>query len=194
MTPTDEILTFWFGAPESPEYGTYRVLWFQSSPQLDAEIREKFGDMYEQAVKGELQAFSQTPQGTLALIILLDQFSRNMYRGTVRAFASDAQALALAKHAVEKGFDRQLLPVQRMFCYLPFEHSENLEDQDKSIELFQSLGNEEVLVYAQQHRDLIAQFGRFPHRNGILGRKNTPAEEAFLANPDAPNFGQVTPA
>ena len=142
--------------------------------------------VYQKAIKGELDPLSETPEGSLALVIILDQFPRNMYRGTPQAFASDAKALKVAKEAVEKKFDRDLLPMQRMFLYLPFEHSENIDDQEQSVKFFENLGDELALKYAIEHRDAITQFGRFPHRNAILGRESTPEELRFLGGKATP--------
>lgn len=180
------ILNFWFGEPGTLSYGQYKDFWFQSMPELDQQIREQFEPLYQKAVKGELDAFSQMPDGSLALVIILDQFPRNMYRGTPRAFASDAKALNVAKEAVKKKFDQDLLPMQRMFLYLPYEHSENIEDQKHSVKLFGSLGDKLTLKYAVEHRDVIVQFGRFPHRNAILGRESTPEEIRFLEEKAVP--------
>ena len=177
---TSLILNFWFGEPNSSTYAQYKDFWFQSTPELDQQIKKQFEPLYEKAVKGELDSLTQTPEGSLALIILLDQFPRNMYRGTPQAFASDAKALKIAKEAVEKKFDQNLLPRQRTFLYLPLEHSENSEDQEQSVKLFEAIGDELALKYAIEHRDVIAQFGRFPYRNAILGRKSTPEEITFL--------------
>lgn len=187
---TSQILTFWFGEPSSPDYGRPKGFWFQSTPQLDQDIRNLFEDYYKKATKGGLDDLQQTPEGSLALVILLDQFPRNMYRGTAQAFGSDGQALEIAKSAVAKGFDKQLLPMQKLFLYLPFEHSECLEDQERSVELYKALGDQGALDYAVQHYDIIAQFGRFPYRNVVLNRESTPKEIIFLENPSAPNFGQ----
>lgn len=177
---TSIILNFWFGEPSSPSYGQYKDFWFQSTPELDGQIRKKFESVYQKAIKGELDTLSKTPEGSLALVIILDQFPRNMYRETSQAFASDAKALNVAKETVRKKFDQNLLPMQRMFLYLPYEHSENFEDQEQSVKLFENLGNELALRYAIEHRDVIIQFGRFPHRNAILGRESTPEEIRFL--------------
>lgn len=174
------ILNFWFGESRALSYGQYKDFWFQSTPELDEQIRKQFEPDYQKAINGELDDLSKTPGGSLALVILLDQFPRNMYRGTPQAFASDAKALNVAKEAVKKKFDRDLLPMQQMFLYLPYEHSENIEDQERSVKLFESLGDELTLKYAVEHRDIIVQFGRFPHRNAILGRESTPKEIRFL--------------
>lgn len=181
---TSIILSFWFGEPSSSSYTQSKDFWFQSTPELDQQIKKQFEPLYQKAVKGELDGLAQTPEGSLALVILLDQFPRNMYRGTPQAFVADEKALKITKEALEKKFDRNLLPTQRMFLYLPLEHSENMEDQEQSVKLFETLGNELALKYAIEHRDVIAQFGRFPHRNAILGRENTLEEIKFLENMD----------
>ncbi|MBL8676285.1 MAG: DUF924 domain-containing protein [Alphaproteobacteria bacterium] len=180
------ILNFWFGEPNSLSYGRYKDFWFQSTPELDGQIRKQLEPVDQKAIKGELDPLSETPEGSLALVIILDQFPRNMYRGTPQAFASDAKALKVAKEAVEKKFDQDLLPMQRMFLYLPYEHSENIEDQEQSVKLFKNLGDELALKYAIEHRDAITQFGRFPHRNAILGRESTPEEIRFLGGKATP--------
>lgn len=174
------ILNFWFGDPESDSYGHFQDFWFQSSPEFDQQIKTQFESIYLAAVAGKLNALSETPEGSLALVILLDQFPRNMYRGTPQAFASDPMALSVSRDALDKKYDQNLLPTQRVFLYLPFEHSEKIEDQDRSVALFEALGDEYTLKYAIEHRDVIVQFGRFPHRNAILGRKSTPDEIKFL--------------
>lgn len=182
---TSLILLFWFGEPDAPDYGKPKPFWFQSTPLLDQQIRDQFEPAYQKAMKGELEDLMKTPEGSLVLVLLLDQFPRNMYRGTSQAFAADQKALAVAKEALAKGFDQQLLLHQKAFLYLPFEHSESLADQEKSVELFTSLGNKENLDYALRHRDIIAQFGRFPHRNSILGRTSSPEEINFLKTPNS---------
>lgn len=193
MTSADiqqEVLTFWFGEPSSPDYGAYRTFWFQSTPDLDAEISQKFGSIYDRAIQGELDSLSETAEGALSLILILDQFPRNMFRGKPQAFSSDGKALAIAKEAISKGLDQKLRPFQLLFFYLPFQHSESLQDQEKSLELYAALGQQESMRYAQGHYDLIKRFGRFPHRNAILGRENTPEERSYLAHPDTQSFGQ----
>lgn len=174
------VLNFWFGEPNATNYAQYKEFWFQSTPEFDQQIKNQFELIYHKAIKGELDILTQTPKGSLALVILLDQFPRNMYRSTPQAFASDAKALKMAKEALEKEFDQDLLSTQRMFLYLPFEHSENIEDQERSVKLFEALGDELALKYAIEHHDIITQFGRFPHRNAILGRKSSPEETKFL--------------
>ncbi|HEY9030187.1 MAG TPA: DUF924 family protein [Kangiella sp.] len=180
---TRNVLDFWFGAPDSAELGADRAIWFQSDPQFDQEVRERFGEAHRLAAEGKLDNLMQTQKGALALIIILDQFSRNIYRNQGQAFATDVQAQQYAEQALEKGFDRALLTVEKKFFYMPFMHAEDLKLQEKSIELFVSLGDPNTLTFALCHRDQIVRFGRFPGRNQALGRKSTPAEEAFLKNP-----------
>lgn len=184
------ILTFWFGDPCDPQsdYGQQRKAWFQKDLAFDAQIRQRFLTDYERAVVGECDRWANTPHGTLALILVFDQFPRNLFRSDPRSFATDPQALALARHAVDQGWDRALLPVERLFIYLPFEHSETLADQHQSVALFEELVQtapelESTLDYAYRHREVIARFGRFPHRNDVLGRATTPAEAEFLTRP-----------
>lgn len=183
MKPND-ILNFWFGHPQDPNYGKERKIWFKKDPNFDQTVKSRFLPTYTQASTGNLAHWQTTPAGCLALILLLDQFPRNMFRGHPQAFATDDQALAVAKHTVSQNFDQQLLPVQRWFIYLPFEHSENLADQQQALDLFATLEDDpqsqSAINYAQRHYDVIQRFGRFPHRNAILGRTNTPEEEAFL--------------
>lgn len=174
------ILNFWFGVPNSAGYGESKDFWFLSTPDLDQKIRHQFEPDYQKAIMGELDALLETPEGCLALVILLDQFPRNMYRGTPKSFDSDSQALKVAEEALKKKFDHPLLSVQKMFLYLPLEHSEVLANQEKSVQLFKALGNEITLQYAIDHRNIIAKFGRFPHRNAILGRESTLEEIEFL--------------
>lgn len=180
MGLTRQILDFWFGAPDSDAYGKPREAWFKADEAFDAGIRQRFEAALGEAAAGAHNALSDTPEGALALTILLDQFPRNIYRGTPRAFAFDPQALAVARTALAAGHDQAVAPFQRAFLYLPFEHSESLADQERSVALFEALGDENGLDYAVRHRDIIARFGRFPHRNAILGRESTPAELSFL--------------
>jgi uncharacterized protein (DUF924 family) len=190
MATLADVLQFWFGTPFSEEasYGKRRKLWFGKSDQTDQIIRDRFLALHAQAVAGTLDDWEESPQGCLALLVLLDQFSRHLFRGQARAFAADAKALALAKRTIAQGWDQQLDPLQRIFVYLPLEHSENLADQQRSVELFQALQQTDpsladVCDYALRHQAVIVQFGRFPHRNAILGRESTPAELAFLEQP-----------
>ncbi|MGE5539440.1 MAG: DUF924 family protein [Gemmatimonas sp.] len=181
-TPTD-VLAFWFGDVAGDDFRSRKPLWFEPDAAFDAEVRNRFEDVHFAAARGELSSWRADPRGALALVIVLDQFPRNMYRGTARAFATDPQALAVAREAIDRGFDRQLAPVLRLFLYLPFEHSESLADQDRSVALFAELGDAETLDYARRHREIIARFGRFPHRNAVLGRASTAEEVAFLKEP-----------
>lgn len=184
-----DILDFWFGMTDNPEYGKPRKFWFAKSEGFDEEVKSRFLATYEQAARGELDHWQASPQGSLALIILLDQFPRNMFRNQAQAFATDSKALAIAEQAIKQGFDRQLLPIQRWFVYIPFEHSENLENQRYCLELFSNLQDDpdsaSAISYAQLHYNVIERFGRFPHRNVILGRESTPEEEIFLLQPDS---------
>jgi uncharacterized protein (DUF924 family) len=190
MDRVSAILNFWFGDPTQPngEYGQQRQVWFKKDAAFDATIQQRFLADYEQAAKGLLSEWQQQPRPCLALILLLDQFPRNMFRHTPRSFATDGMALATAQLAVHQGFDQALLPVERMFIYLPLEHSEELSHQDHCVALMQKLHDqypefESVLTYALRHRQVIEQFGRFPHRNAILGRDSTEAEIEFLKQP-----------
>ena len=183
----EEVLGFWFGAPDSPEFGRPRPAWFVKSAEFDALIRDRFLATYEAAASGALDDWSARPLAALALAVALDQFPRNMFRGTQRAFAADAHALAVARGAVGRGYDEVLLPVQRWFVYLPFEHAEDLAAQRESLRLFERLAVDaagaRTLTYAMRHYAVIERFGRFPHRNAILGRESSPEELAFLAQP-----------
>ena len=182
-----DVLEFWFGAPDSPEFGRPRAPWFVKSAEFDALIRDRFLATHEAAAAGALDAWASRPLAALALAVVLDQFPRNMFRGTPRAFAADARALALAREVVARGFDDVLLPVQRWFVYLPFEHAETLGAQRESLRLFEPLATDAAgagtFAYAMRHYAIVARFGRFPHRNAILGRESTPEELAFLAQP-----------
>jgi uncharacterized protein (DUF924 family) len=190
ITPVQSVLNFWFGDPTSPEssYTQQRKLWFSKNEETDETIRREFMSLYAQAATGELDSWATEPDSCLALLLILDQFPRNMFRDMPRAFATDEKALAIAKRAVERGFDQALKPVQRLFMYLPLEHSETLENQHRSVALFEALKAEDAdledaYAYALRHRDVIQQFGRFPHRNIILGRQSTPEELDFLQQP-----------
>ena len=177
-----EVLDFWFGAPGSRERGRPRKAWFQKSEPFDAEIRRGFLTTWERAARGELERWQATPLASLALIVTLDQFPRNMFRGTPRSFASDSLALAAARETIAREFDRLLSPVERPFVYLPFEHAEDLSAQRRSLALFHALDPEDMR-YAKRHYEIIARFGRFPHRNAILGRQSTAEEIEFLKQP-----------
>lgn len=188
QTMLDEVLAFWFGTPDAADYGQARAAWFRKDDAFDTQIRARFLTEVEAAIAGQRADWATSPQGALALFILLDQFPRNLFRNTARAFAGDTAALALAGRVVGEGWDRTLLPVQRVFAYLPFEHSEALADQERSVALFAALAEAHpetasYLDYAQRHREVIVRFGRFPHRNGVLGRSSSPAEADYLAQP-----------
>lgn len=183
MAP-DAILAFWFA--DGPD--TWREAWFKRDDAFDAAIRARFAPWLAEARAGALDGWTATPQGTLALLVLLDQFPRNLYRGTAEAFACDAQARDVAREAVlARRQDLALSPMQRCFAYLPFEHSEAMADQDLAVALFEGLRDDPrharpggIIGYAWAHRAVIARFGRFPHRNAALGRPGTPAEQAWL--------------
>lgn len=184
------VLDFWFGVPGSAEHRQVRDVWFRKSDAFDRSIAEQFGHEIDAALRGDLQEWDATPEGALARIVVLDQFTRNVFRNTPRAFAGDAQALELARRLVRHAFDQRLPLVQRWFVYMPFEHAEDMAAQDESVQLFDALaragsGFESALDYAHRHRDVIARFGRFPHRNAILERKSTPAEQEYLSQPGA---------
>lgn len=178
MTGYREILTFWFSERVKP-------LWFRSTPEFDAELRERFFHTWEAAAAGEFDSWRQTPEGALALVIVLDQFPLNMFRGRPESFSTAEQALEVAAGAVEKGWDKELDSSQLAFLYMPFMHSENPEDQERSVALFEAAGLESNLRFARHHRDLIRRFGRFPHRNAILGRASTDKELDYLASKEA---------
>ncbi|MBX6369146.1 MAG: DUF924 domain-containing protein [Rhodospirillales bacterium] len=183
MTPRARaVLDFWFGPPPFRP----RRVWFERDPAFD-EACDAFVADQAQAAAGAYRDWATTPEGALALVLLLDQFPRNLYRGTARAYASDALALETARRAVEAGWDRLVSPVQRLFFYLPFEHSESLADQDEACRLVAAMTDHpehaELVRYAERHREIVARFGRFPHRNAALGRATTPEEAAFLEEP-----------
>jgi uncharacterized protein (DUF924 family) len=188
MTTPQAVLDFWFGAPGDPDAGTQRAFWFRKSAATDELIRARFGAEVEAALRGERDAWKATVDGALALILLLDQFTRNVFRDSPRAFTGDARALELARGLVACGADRTLPPLARWFVYLPFEHSESMAAQRESLRLFGELaasGFADGLVWARKHYDVIARFGRYPHRNAILDRMSTPEELAYLAQPGA---------
>lgn len=183
MQPRD-VLDYWFGPEGHPR--DMRDFWFRKSAATDSEIRDRFGTSIELALGGALGNWQQDLQGRRALILLLDQFTRNVYRDTPRAFAGDPAALALAHGIVASGEDRSCDPYERWFIYLPFEHSESLADQDESVRLFRALADDglpSALDWAERHRDVIRRFGRFPHRNAILDRISSAEELEFLRQP-----------
>ena len=185
----EEILDFWFGREGEEGYGESREGWFTKNPEFDREIRDSFEAIYEEAAAGRLESWKDETRSCLALIVVLDQFPRNMYRGDARMYAADRLAQEAARHAVEHAYDRELPSYGRLFLYLPFEHSENLEDQQRSVRLFEGLaaemGSDDLLDYAIRHKEIVERFGRFPHRNEILGRQTTPEEAEFLEGPNS---------
>ncbi len=185
MSRVEEVLDFWFGGE-----GGYREAWFRWDEEFDREVRDRFLEDYEKAAAGGLDDWRSSPRGALALILLLDQFLRNLFRDDPRSYTTDEKAREVADHAVSTGLDRGLRPIERTFVYLPFEHSEDVGDQRRSVELFLALDGEletpAVLDYAVRHREVIERFGRFPHRNEVLGRASTPEEEAFLGERGSP--------
>jgi len=167
-----DVLDFWWQA------GSGR--WFARNDDFDRSIRDRFLDTIEAAQRGDLDTWADTPHGALALILLLDQFTRNVFRNDRRAFEADARALSLARASVSRGYDKAFPREVRAFFYLPFEHAEDMEAQQESVDLFRKTGDREFHLYALIHLDVIRRFGRFPHRNAVLGRDTTPEEQAFL--------------
>jgi uncharacterized protein (DUF924 family) len=192
METERSIREFWFGtqADDKTAAAEKSRLWWGKDPAIDRAIAERFASCVEQAAAGQLDTWRKTPEGLLALILLTDQFRRNIYRDTPAAFSADPLALGWSREAVSAGIHRRLRPIERVFLYLPFEHSESLADQDQAVALFQELVEEAgpnaagvydgYLDFAHRHREVIQRFGRFPHRNRILGRASTAEEEAFL--------------
>lgn len=176
-TPTD-ILEFWYS-------DDMRAKWFASTPQLDASIKSRFESVWEAALRGELDDWRNSADGCLALVIILDQFPLNMFRGMAKSFASEAKSRDVARHAIEQGFDKQIDPCHLAFLYMPFMHSEDLADQDLSVALFEVAGLANNLRFAQHHREIVRRFGRFPHRNAILGREGTAEELIYLNSKEA---------
>jgi uncharacterized protein (DUF924 family) len=178
----DDVLDFWFG-PRGAR-GAARPEWFRKDAAFDARIRDRFGELHERASRRDLDDWRAEPPGLIALVVVLDQFSRNLYRNDARAFGQDAYARECARGAIAKGFEARLSPVERMFLYLPFEHHEDLADQEFCIERMRSLDafpeTRGLVGYAKRHADVIRRFGRFPHRNAALGRASTPEEAEFL--------------
>ena len=172
------IIEFWF----SPDM---KARWFDSTPAIDREIRERYRSLWEAASRGEIDDWSATAEGALALVIVLDQFPLNMFRGQPDAFRTEQQAVAVAKRAIASGLDKQIPKSQLAFLYMPLMHSESMRDQDMSVELFESAGLGENAKFARHHRGIIERFGRFPHRNAILGRESRADEIAYLQSPEA---------
>ena len=196
MTEMEQVLDFWFGAcgPDGALDRAKQKMWFSDGRKYDADIRKQFGKLHRRAARGELDAeWAATPRGRVTLIVLLDQLSRHIHRGTATAFAQDPAAQRLAVAGVEQGADRALIPAQRAFFYLPFEHAEDIALQRLGARQFEHLSTEvargwrkdyiSFADYAGYHRDIIERFGRFPHRNKVLGRASTPEEIEFLKQP-----------
>ncbi len=185
MSPED-VLGFWFGNEGDDGYGEFREEWFRKDAAFDEEIRERFLGLYEEAAAGKHDNWREDARGAVALVIVLDQFPRNMFRDDPRAYEADGKACEAARYAVERALDRELRPLERWFLYMPFMHSEEIEDQRLALDLFRNLGKvgeADPMPYAEGHAEIVERFGRFPHRNAILGRE-TPVEEAeFLRGP-----------
>jgi len=191
----EEILCFWFDEPSGrePVSPDRQQMWFGKNPRIDQSIRERFEANVMAAARGDYEHWRAEPEGTLALILLLDQFPRNMYRDSARAYAFDEQALKICLEGIRAGRDRPLRIVERAFFYLPMEHAENIKMQERSVRAFEALCKDApesmketcrgFLEYAHRHRAIISRFGRFPHRNSALGRRTTPEEETFLKEP-----------
>ncbi|KPJ95558.1 MAG: hypothetical protein AMJ55_03555 [Gammaproteobacteria bacterium SG8_15] len=178
QTVPADILHFWFSEKVKP-------LWFNSTPEFDAELKERYADIFHAVLNGQLSEWQQTADGCVALVVILDQFPLNMYRGLPESFAGEALARDITRGAVNNGFDQQMPGEQKAFLYMPLMHSENIADQDLSVQLFEAAGLKENLRFANHHRDIVRRFGRFPHRNKILGRTSTQAELDYLASKEA---------
>ncbi len=178
METPQSIVDFWFSEP-------VRKRWFDSTPEFDAQLKQRFEGVWEAAARGDLADWEATPEGVLALVIVLDQFPLNMFRGRPESFATEAASRAVAERAIARDFDAQLDDEGKPFLYLPFMHSEALQDQERSVALFAAAGLEASLKWARHHRDIVKRFGRFPHRNAILGRANSAEEQAYLDDPGA---------
>jgi uncharacterized protein (DUF924 family) len=187
MTTPDDVLDFWFDRKDADAPLQHRKAWFEKNAAFDEQIRSRFASAVETALAEGYADWTETAEGALALLILLDQFPRNLFRGEAKAFAGDTRARIVARQAVDRGFDIAVQPMMRMFFYLPFEHSEHLPDQELAHLLFSALDKElpglDLAGWADKHRVVIARFGRFPHRNAALGRDSSPDEIDFLKQP-----------
>ncbi|PRQ09443.1 DUF924 family protein [Enhygromyxa salina] len=198
----ETVLRYWFGELDGPAAidPSKNKLWWAGDVDTDAEIRARFGELVGQAIDGSLSHWTATARGALALIILLDQFTRNLGRGSARAYVGDAMALAVGEQAIARGLDQQLRPIERAFMYMPMMHAEDVEVARRSVEVFTELSNAVAALgvegypdfrsHAITHADIVLKFGRYPHRNELLGRPSTPEEQAFMAD-GGPNFGQA---
>lgn len=184
-----DVLDFWFGPSDVPEFGTYSEAWFTKNPDFDAAIRARFEVVWRSALTDALDGWRDHRRSCLALAVVLDQFPRNMFRGSSTMYASDERARSVSRHALARGYDLGLRTVERWFFYLPMEHSETLAEQDLSVRLFEGLAHDprydSSIESAHRHREIVARFGRFPHRNEILARASTAAEAAFLLEPNS---------
>ena len=197
----EHVLEFWFEgvADDAKAIAGRSQVWFRADPALDLLCRERFGALHERAARGEFDGWQESPRGALALVIVLDQFSRNIHRGTGAAFACDGKALACCLRARERGYDSELRAVERMFLYMPFQHTEDPERQDESVRVWKALAAsvdgelaeffEGSVGHAREHQEVVHRFGRFPHRNAALGRVPTPEEQQYLDG-GAPRYGQ----
>jgi uncharacterized protein (DUF924 family) len=183
MTQIQEILDFWFHPKNHPDYGQNRMEWFKKDPGFDAEITARFKELFHKGTRGELLSWCETSDGCMALILLFDQFSRNMFRGDGTSFSADGKAREIARHMQKSGFYPALPNFMKSFAALPFEHSEDLDDQNLAVSLFEEIGEEQGLLYAIKHKEIIEKFGRFPHRNDLLRRISTTEEKTFLGQP-----------
>jgi len=174
----EEVLDFWFDPAVRPR-------WFRSTPEFDRQITDRFLPTHRAAEAGQLDHWATGPEGVLALVIVLDQFPLNMFRGRGQSFATEGRARDLAVAAIDRGWDRSLDAEQQLFLYMPLMHREDLADQDRAVALFEAAGLEDGLKWARHHRDIVRRFGRFPHRNAILGRTDTAAEREYLASEEA---------
>ena len=196
-----DIVTFWLSdSRDSPDRASARRgWWYRGGPEVDEEIRARFGELVLRALAGELSGWRETPDGALALVLLLDQFTRNLYRGTVEAYAGDACAFEIVNHAIDRGLDWALHPVARIWLFHPFHHREDVAEQDRGLALLRALRRdadpawhgyvERSIRGWTRHRDIVARFGRFPHRNAVLGRDSTVREQAYMAA-GGESFGQ----
>ena len=182
---TERVLKFWFNPDGTDSYGDNLKFWWKKELAFDEEVAARFRDDFEGAESGALDHMTDDARGSLALVILLDQFPRNMFRDSPRAFATDAKALSISEKALDNEFDRMLFPAERAFLYMPWQHGESLAVQERSVRLFGALEFGDMANFAVRHRDVIARFGRFPHRNAILGRESTAEEREFLKLPDS---------
>lgn len=177
-TQAEAFLDYWFSEPVAK-------CWFRSTPEFDAELRERYEGLVQQALSGELSHWQQGSRSALALVLLLDQLPLNIYRGRPESFAGEAPAREVARHIIEQGWDEQMADKEKAFVYITFMHSENLDDQDRSVALYRAAGLTDNLRWAEHHREIVRRFGRFPHRNAILGRESTAGEQAWLASDEA---------